>query len=347
MTLITNRHSLIGLDLGSRSIKAMQVSRARKKARIEATAIVPYATEERAIDAACVRRIRDVLTRQGFRGNRLVICAPADRLHVELLDLPPRTSGAPVDQLARAEMMRMCKLEGSNFELATWDLPAPTRGGTGTAVMGVALPHSDTLQMFNTFEAEGLCVEAIDVQACAVARACASRQHATELSAVLDLGFNHAALWFIRDGVVVFQRTFTDCGTTNVLSELTKRLSVDADVAEHLLTHSGSELTGRSAPQAATVQTQIARYADSLAEELESSFAYINHRYNDSQPSTLLAIGGGAIAGGLRDALSTRLNLQVEALSPMTLAECAPATLERCANPLLTTALGLALYEGD
>ena len=160
---------------------------------------------------------------------------------------------------------------------------------------------------------------------------------------MLDLGFSHAGLWFIRDGVVVFQRTFADCGTKIVQNELMKRLNIDADVADHLINQSND---APRVPQAATVEAQIARYVDLLADELKSSFAYVNHRYNDAQPTSMFAIGGGAMSDAVREALKTRLNMQIEPLSPLGLAQCAASVMEKCSRPLLTTALGLALLRG-
>src|SRR5205814_8660548 len=98
-------------------------------------------------------------------------------------------------------------------------------------------------------------------------------------------------------------------------------------------------------PQAATVHAMIARYADALAAELGTSFAYVNHRYNDSQPATIFVIGGGSTSGAVCAALQSRLNIAIEPLSPMKLAECASTTTEKCSTALLTTALDLALYE--
>src|SRR5947208_914800 len=103
--LFGKRYSLIGLDMGSRSMKAAQVSRSGTQVRVEAAAVIPYASAETTLDEQGMRRLRDVLHRQGFHGHNLVVAAPADKLHVELLDLPPRHSGAPVDQIAQAEMM--------------------------------------------------------------------------------------------------------------------------------------------------------------------------------------------------------------------------------------------------
>ena len=49
----------------------------------------------------------------------------------------------------------------------------------------------------------------------------------------------------------------------------------------------------------------------------------------------------------MRAALGARLKLSVEALAPMGVMECSAMALEKCSTPVLTTALGLALYEGD
>src|SRR5437762_9388593 len=250
--LFGKRHSFIGLDMGSRSMKAAQISRRGKQVRVEAAAVIPYAGEQATLDERGMRRLRDVLHRQGFHGHKLIVAAPADKLHVELLDLPPRHSGAPIDQIAQAEMMRMAKLEPNAFEMAAWDLPAPPRGGTGTAVMAVAARHADTTSLCQTMESAGLSVEAIDVQACAIARSCRPRLNETGVTAILDLGFSRAVMMFIRDGVVVFQRSFLHCGISHVQAELIKRLGVDADVADHLIGDSDPEPVDVSAIVAAT-----------------------------------------------------------------------------------------------
>src|SRR5438552_8752734 len=104
-------------------------------------------------------------------------------------------------------MMRMAKLEGNAFEMATWDLPAPPRGGTGTAVMAVAARHADTTSLCQTMESAGLSVEAMDVQACAIARSCRPRLNETGGTAILDPGFRRAVMMFILDGVVVWIRS--------------------------------------------------------------------------------------------------------------------------------------------
>lgn len=344
---LPRRQNYIGLDIGALSMKAVQVQQNGKRVRVEAAAVIPRATGNAPLDTTAIRRVRDVLARQGFKGNKLIVSAPADKLHVELLELPPRHSGAPVDQLARVEMMRLAKLDGNAFEMESWDLPAPPRGGGGTAVMAVAARHADTQSIYETFAEVGLSIEAIDVQACAIARACKPRMNPAGVTPILDLGFSRAVLMFIRDGVVVFQRSFSHCGTSGIQTELTRRLGVDADVAEHLIAEFAYRDSDHASSPSAVLGSMIDRYADALAAEIETSCAYITHRYGDANPETLFVIGGAAGAAGVRDSLKKRLAIEVEPLAPTGLAECSPATMEQCSSALLTAAFGLALYEGE
>jgi len=44
-----------------------------------------------------------LLNAEGFRGNELVVGVPGPRLLTGILDLPPRSSGAPVEEIAKVE----------------------------------------------------------------------------------------------------------------------------------------------------------------------------------------------------------------------------------------------------
>jgi Tfp pilus assembly PilM family ATPase len=348
MRFFKSRFSPIGIDVGAASIKAMQVSHLPGgKFRIEAAATIPHASADGKMDAAAVARLTDVLARQGFRGHRVVLAASSSKLTVEVLDLPPRASGAPIDQLARVELVRLAKLESDPFESASWDLPAPARGGSGTALMAVAAKVADTEPLYRMFESRGLYVESIDVPACAVARAAHWRIDPAAMTAVLDLGHSRAGLYMLHAGTVVFQRGLSNSGVHPLKADLAKRLQVDAEVAEHLLNETAIAETAENPRPIDAVKTVVARYADSLASELNSTLSYVGHRYPQSNLETMLLIGGGSRLGGLQPLLGEQLGMKVEPLvSGAAAAACAPHIAGRCVDGLMTMALGLALYDG-
>src|SRR5205823_4093664 len=109
----------IGIDAGGRSIAAVQldwsggagpaITAASIIARQPATPESPLSTTETAA-------LEEVLYRQGFTGRDVVVGIPDHALLTEVLELPPRSSGAPLEQLARMEIARTHKRDPASFE---------------------------------------------------------------------------------------------------------------------------------------------------------------------------------------------------------------------------------------
>lgn len=158
--------SPIGLDIGGRYVKAAQLSRSPDGWRIEATACFPRVTSEAELDRRQVQQIHDVLSRQGFRGRSVVLAVPAGTLLTAILELPPRRSGALLEQIARAELARMYKCDAQSIEISCWDLPVPSSADGSTAVMATSCRHADARELLKAFEDTGLGVKALDVHTC-------------------------------------------------------------------------------------------------------------------------------------------------------------------------------------
>jgi Tfp pilus assembly PilM family ATPase len=214
MTFLRNlagRRSPIGIDVGARAVKAVQLRAvAGHRWAVAAWACIPRALADNAVNgapqaasvtaplsAAEVRRLHDVLDRQGFRGRDVVLAVPSSRLMSASLDLPPRSSGAPVDSIARAEFARAHKLplDPPNFEFEHWELPAPARAGRTAQALAVGCTHADADAVIQPFEDDGLDVLAFDAEAWALARACAPLAAPPgRITALLDLGWNGCRL---------------------------------------------------------------------------------------------------------------------------------------------------------
>lgn len=111
--------SPIGVDVGERCMKALQFSRGGGKWRISAAAGMKREHQGAGITGQEVRRLREQLTESGFRGNRLVLAVPGEKLLTGIMELPPADSGAPLEMLARSELARMHKCDPQSFEMAS------------------------------------------------------------------------------------------------------------------------------------------------------------------------------------------------------------------------------------
>ena len=343
-------YSPIGLDPGSRCVKAVQLVRhGQEPWRIAAAAVVENRADEPAACAASLRRLGDVLERQGFVGRRVVVAAPAEKLEGDVLELPPRSAGVPVEQIAQSELTRLSRLEEGAFEMAAWDLPAPERASAGTAthLMAVALRHADAERLLDPLAAEGFDATALDVQAWALARAAGLQpQSGTHgITAVLDMGHTAALLVLLHHGSVVYQRRLAEAGTGALRRALCGRFNVGERIAGLLLegTDGSSHSTPADPELAVGLRALVAKYLEGIVPDVEASFGYASHRYA-AEVQRLLVVGAGARLPDVIGFLGRRLGIACQALSPAELMPCTPQLEEKCRNPLLTAALGLALH---
>lgn len=375
--LHTRTRTPIGIDVGSRAVKAVQYERDRwgdGKWQVVAAAQIPRAEVSRSspfrsggassqsgptgngipLGAEDVRRLAGTLERQGFSGTDVVLAVPTEKLSTSVLDLPPRASQAPLEQIARMELARAHKCPPDSFEMGCWDLPAAARATKATPVMAVACSHADAAAIIDPFESEGMNVCALDVRPAALARACQPLLGSPgTLTAILDIGWTVAALGLMHQGIVIYGRTLGDGGTCKLYQTLGNRLNLEDDVIDYLLAESGLGDTGPDEAPAATrgpadASGLIAAHFEAAVQELKVSLSYAQHQYHETAVSRLLLVGGGARIRGVAGHLSRALGIQTIAAAPAALAACAPGVAAVCGSPGLTLALGLAQFpEGD
>jgi len=348
----------IGLDIGGRHVKAVQLERTRGPSgwRMAAAACFPRAAAGAALDATEIRDIAAILARRGFHGNRLVVPVPSEKLMTGVFDVPARGVAVPVDQIARMELARTSRCPPGSFEMGYWDLPTSARANRNAQVMAVGCAHGDANALLDLFESQGLDVALLDVRSCALARAASPLVSSPgQIWAILDLGWSAAMLVVLHGGAIVFSRSLPDSGIRPLHESLRDRLHLDGDVCDFLLNDMG--LDNSAAPRANDQSTidlppeardLLKTHVDALAQELTASLSYASQEYPDTPPTGLLLSGSNGQMPGLAELLSAVLGLDVRVLAPSQLVESRPALLESGSSPALIAALGLAqVARGD
>jgi type IV pilus assembly protein PilM len=343
------RLSPIGLDIGSRAVKAVQLARRGRSISFHAAALFPADCFDLSGETR-KPRLDEVLSRRGFIGNEVVVAMPGEQLRTEWLELPPRDSGAPLEKIARTEMSRIAQWNDSAFEIASWDLPTTSRPGA-TAVMAVAARSTDVESLAEKLAANGLETVAVDAAGCALAR-CVAAQSRAHLVPVLDIGWNRVTIVLAFDGAPIYQRLLSDAGFGLLHSAVMNEANLNAEQAEYVLRQIGLEPAKTSDAPAAQQQLSrlrsvIERHFETAVEELEASVAYATHKHPSLAVDRVLLTGGGAEIAGLQAQLSQRLSAKVELLAP-TRCATAPAHASELANsPAMALATGLAMHESD
>lgn len=191
----------IGLDVGARLIKAVQLGRKHGRTVVTASASIGRSSTDETLGHDEVKRMARVLSQQGFVGRSVALAVPSNRLMSSVIDMPPRDSGAPYDMIATQEFARLQRQEPGGFELAWWDVPRAARASTAK-VMAIGCAHADSNPMLDVFSDAGFDVAALDSGLCAAVRACHGLLGPpTAVSAVLDMGWGSARLALVHGGV--------------------------------------------------------------------------------------------------------------------------------------------------
>jgi type IV pilus assembly protein PilM len=354
--------SAIGLDVGARRIKAVQLEPLASSAwRVAAATSFNRSAPGEPVTADEAARVADTLDRLGFAGSRVVMCAPAEKLIVGMLELPKAGGGQiPLEQIARVELARTNKVAPDSFEMGCWELPLAARAGKTTQVMAFGYPHAEATQFLNVLESAGLDVTTLDVRTCALARACSPvAAPVPAITALLDLGWSSASLVLVYSGMIVYVRPINDAALGRIHESLQKQLRFEQDVINYVLDEVGlrdavaasADADPSGAPDGqeplelpTEARSLLTTYADTLVRELLVSFSYVARQYTDASVTRLLLTGAGAAIPGLAEHLAKELSLETRPVAPKDLAECPASLLEACSSPELTPALGLAMF---
>lgn len=335
--------SVIGIDIGAREIKAVQLVRGAKAVSIAASA--RFTRHDASLSDREMELLIDVLERRGFTGNHVVIAAPASQVVTSVLELPPRSSGAPLDRIAHVELGRVGKLDNAGYESAFWDLPAPVRASAATNVLAVALCHDHADVLIDAFEAGGLTVDRIDTQAWALARACSAQSAATPaITAVLDIGWDATRLLLIHEGLPVFHRTLGGTGIKSIAKQMGDEMGVDQAAALYLMSNVSP---GEQDGGIDELQSIIGHFIEGLSSEMNNSLAYAGHRFPNHPLTRMLLVGGGAKLPGMASRFATRYEIEAMSVSLGDVAHCTGDARDIVGDCGLLLALGLAMPVGD
>jgi len=355
-----SRLSPIGLDIGDRCVRAAQLRFDRRERSSGTTTSIaalarlarPHGVSSDELNPRHLSDMFHTLERQGFAGDDYVIAVPQRQLLSGVLEVPPRTSGAPIDVICRNELARTHRLEPDQIEAAWWELPPPpvgTRGETECAqALAVGCRTTDAEHWVEAFRDAGANICAIDARGPALARAVAARAlDAPALTAVLEWSWESALIVVARAGMIVYERHLPESGLAAAHAEMGRKLSIDADAAAHIIEQVGlGEAAGELAEEPELIgqaQRIIGEQIDSLVLEIRASTAYAGRRLGN-EVGRLIVCGDGASVPEAMPRLGRRVEMPTELADPASLFESSPPmpTVQRA--PSLAAALGLAAH---
>ncbi len=347
--LFGRRPSAVGVELDARFVRLAQVEGTGARPRLRAAVCVPRIEPGTLFGPAEARHLEGAIARLGLGGGRLVLAVPEEHLAVEILELPPRDSGAPLEAIARNELARTHGYEPDAAETILWSLPPSPRAKDVTQMMGLALPHDRAERLLEAFEATRLTVVALDTTMAALGRLVRNRAPGEGFTALLHLGYDAALLVLLYQETAIYRRLMPENGMHRLAQAIERRLDVSPEAVDCLLAET-CLAPGAQEPSAETVPTEtlrtlIRKPLDASAEALKAAFTYARQMYPDGAPAAVLLTGPLAAVAGAEAYLAHRLGLPVHTVTPADVTDPQPETLEAARDPGLTVAVGLAFFQ--
>lgn len=335
---------LLGLDIGSTSVKLLELGGTSSRYQVETFAIEPLpanALVERAIaePELVARAVSRLVAKAQTRSRHVAMAVSGPAVITRMLDMP---AGLSVDELeiqlrVDADQYVPYPLDDVAFDFQVIGASTDNPGRVNVLVAACRRERVELLEA--VLDLAGLVPAVVDVEAHAWQRAIAllpGLQGA--VVALIDIGTHLTTLHVLSDGLIVHSREHL-FGGRQLAEDIQRPLGRDAEQAVRVEEWSDPCSAEILQPGGETLLQQISR---SLREYVDSD--------STRKVERILLAGGGASIDGLAPMVERCLEIPTQVVSPfagMTLAsQVNPAALVDAA-PVLMIACGLALRSFD
>jgi type IV pilus assembly protein PilM len=357
MALFGSR-SFIGLDIGSQSIKVVELEPSGTGYRVlhaGSGATPPGAvreggvTESRGLSEA----IKKVLSSAGVRRGRVVSAIGGQAVIVRELKMPRMEKG-DLQQAVRFEAGRYLPYSVRDVSM-DFDVLGELveEGQPKVEVLLVAARQEVVDRHLDAVRGAGLQPFVLDVESFATMRALASHTKADGgAPAVVFVGIGAETTdVLITEGDRLRLTRNLNIGGSNLTRAIASRLDVEFSVAESLKKERGRVLLeGEALPDdqsVLSIHEAMLPILTDLATELRRSLDYFQTRWRESRINRVVLSGGTARLGNLDRFLSLELGIEATVGDPFTNCTVPDAVLSvedrRQTGPALAAAVGLAM----
>ncbi|MDE2071272.1 MAG: type IV pilus assembly protein PilM [Patescibacteria group bacterium] len=345
----TESKSVIGVDIGSSTIKVVQLRREKGRVVLEtygAIALGPYAGVEigraTALGADKLSEaLKDVIREANVTTGDAAISIPYASSLVTIIKLPASTQ----KQLATVVPIEARKYipVPINEVVLDWFVISDKPKDDKIDVLLVAI-HNDTIAKFKSIAADAqLAISFFEIEVFSAVRA--ALDHGLAPVAVADMGAGTTKFYIVERGLIR-ESHIINSGSQDLTLAASRALSISVLQAEERKRTWG--LAGSAAvgapPAALELKRSLELSLSPLASELARTISSYEQKLN--QPlSALVLTGGGASLKGLKEYLQGKIQNDIRLADPFGKTS-APAFLEsvlKDAGPEFAVAVGLAL----
>jgi len=345
--------TLIGLDIGSSSIKVCQLKESRRSYQLMSFGTIPLPPEA-IVDGsimnatAVVDAIRELMLSQKIKQKEVAVSVSGHSVILRKINLPVMTR-EELDESIQWEAEQYIPFDINDVNIDVAILNDHNDQGQMDVLL-VAAKKDMINDYINVVREAGLIANVVDVDSFAVQNAFEINYNLPvgETVALINVGAAVVNINVVHSGVSAFTRDIAQ-GGNQYTDEIQKQLNVSYDEAEALKVGGGGNDQDSVVPQ--EVERVMQQVSETIANDVQRSLDFYAATSADASINRIYLSGGCAKVPALARAVEAKTGVPVEAIDPFRQIDIGSRGLDpgflKMHAPLATVAVGLALRSGD
>ncbi len=342
---------VIGLDIGSSSVRLLQLSEQGTGYRIEHFAIEPVsagAVAEKSVQdiEAVSAAIERAVMHSGTRARSCAIAVSGSAVFTKTISLPANLAEADVESQVQIEANQYVPYPLDEVSLDFEVLGPSARNADLVDILLAASKSENVESRQDALETVGLSAKVVDVEAFAIANSFDLMRERdglgkSEAVGVFDIGFDLTTLLVLRGGRVIYTRDHP-FGEHQLQEETMRRYEMSAEEASFYA-------RGEAGPEDFEDDV-LEPFLLNIVHQISRALQFFASSNEYSPISTIYLSGGSASLPGLANMVQQELGLTTRVADPVSGLDVAPSVASAALHnnaPNLMVAMGLALRGFD
>ncbi len=347
----TKSPPVMGLDIGSSSIRLLQLSRHGSSYRIDHFAIEPLPqgviVEKSVQDIEAISgAIQSAVRNSGSNSKFCAVAVSGSAVFTKAISLPANLAEADIESQVQIEANQYIPYPLDEISLDFEVLGPSPRNADMVDILLAASKNENVESRQDALESLGLKAKVVDVESFAIANAfelIREREgiRSTETVGIFDIGHDLSTLLILRNGRVVYTRDHP-FGGNQLIEEIMRRYDMTAEQAKFFM---------RGEPGPENFEDEVLEpFMLNVVHQISRALQFYSSSAEFSNIRTMYLAGSMASTKGLADVVEQELGIKTGVADPVSGLEIAPsvavAALTRN-TPNLMVAMGLALRGFD
>jgi len=314
MFLFKSKKEVIGIDVGSSSVKLVQLKETKGSYQLLNVGIMPLPPEaivdNTLMDSSSISGvIKNLVASLGVNVKDVACSISGNSVIIRKIVLPAMPSEELEDQISwEAEQYIPFDIKDVNmdFQILSPDTVDPTKMN----VLLVASKKDIINDYVSVFNEAGMQLSVVDVDSFAVQNAFELNHDSgpDDIYALINIGASVMNINIVKDNITLFTRD-VQMGGNLYTEEIQKQLGLSEEEAE------SGKMLARESNNRALIDV-IMKVNETITLEISRSLDFYNSTANDDRITAIFLSGGCSKVYNLVSTISEKISLQVDAINP-------------------------------